>query len=82
MIWHELNRTMRKGMLAVLSGGVLLGISNCTPSVQTAVVDGLQSASLSLVTGLLNALFLSFTPQDAVLTTVRAIFNELPTFLA
>ena len=83
MMWRELNRTMRKGMLVLLSGGMMLGtVSNCEPAVQSALVNGLQSASQSLAAGLLNALFLSFTPEEAVLTTVKAIVDELPTFLA
>lgn len=83
MKWRELNRTMRKGMLVLVSGGTLLGgVSNCEPAVQTAVVNGLQSASESLLGGLLNALFLSLTPDEAFLTTVKAIVDELPTFLA
>jgi hypothetical protein len=83
MNWRELNRTVRKGMLVLLSGGMMLGtVSNCEPAVQGAVVSGLQSASQSLATGLLNALFLSFTPDEEVLTTVKAIVDELPSFLA
>ena len=83
MMWRELNRTMRKGMLVLLSGGMMLGtVSNCEPAVQPVVVDGLQSASQSLLSGLLNALFLSFTPEEVFLTTVKAIVDELPTFLA
>ena len=83
MKWLKVNKMMRKAMM--LSGGVVMGVgnlNNCEPAVQNAVVEGLQSASENLITGLLNALFLSFTPEEVVTTTVRAIFNELPSFLA
>lgn len=78
----KINRGMRR--LTLLAGGmVAFGfLSQCDESVTMTVFSGVESATTSLVSAFVAALFQAITPSpDDGVTTVQAVFDGIHTFL-
>jgi hypothetical protein len=71
-------------LLMAASGGGLLVLSGCDPTVRDTMLAGLESATTTLITTFITAFFESVLTagDDSAVTTVRAIAERLPEFLA
>jgi hypothetical protein len=71
-------------LLSAVSGGSLLVLSGCDPTVRDTVLAGLQGATTTLVTTFIQAFFESvLAPEDeGTVTTVKAIIERVPEFFA
>jgi len=59
-------------------------LSGCDPTVRDTMLAGVESAATTLVTTLITAFFQSVlaTGDDSTVTTVKAIVERVPEFLA
>jgi len=71
-------------LLTAVSGGGLLVLSGCDPTVRDTMLAGVESAATTLVTTLITAFFQSVLAagDDSTVTTVKAIVERVPEFLA
>lgn len=81
---HTWNRATRKLLIPALIGGTVLQLGGCDPDVRNALLSGLQTTVVTLVTTLVNTFFLSLqavtTPTSQ--QTVEAVFDHLRNALA
>ncbi len=71
-------------LLSMVSGGSLLALSGCDPTVRETVLTGVEGATTTLITTFIRAFFESvLAPEDeGTVTTVKAIVERLPEFFA
>jgi hypothetical protein len=71
-------------LLSLISGGGLLVLGGCDPTVRDTVLSGVEGATTTLVTTLIQAFFESvLAPEDeGTVTTVKAFVERLPEFFA
>jgi len=71
-------------LLSAVSGGSLLVLGGCDPTVRETVLAGVEGATTTLLTTFIRAFFESvLTPEDeGVVTTVKAIVERAPEFFA
>lgn len=77
------NRIWRGMILAssMLGGAAVFQLGGCDPTVKQTVFDGVQTATTSLVSSFISALFLAITPaQDSGVTTVKAVIEHATSF--
>ncbi len=71
-------------LISTATGGTVLVLEGCDPAVRDTVIGGVEGASTTLVTSLIQAFFESLlAPEDdGTVTTVKAIVESLPQFFA
>jgi hypothetical protein len=70
-------------LLSAASGGGLLVLSGCDPTVRDTVLGGVESATTTLLTTFITAFFETvLAPEDETVTTVKAIVERVPEFFA
>jgi hypothetical protein len=74
----------RMWLLTAVSGGGLLVLGGCDPTVRDTMLAGLESATTTLVTTLITAFFESVLTagDDSTVTTVKAVVERIPEFFA
>lgn len=74
----------RIAMLSAISGGTLLVLNGCDPNVRDTVLAGVEGATTTLITTFISAFFDSVleTGDEGTVTTVKAIVERLPDYLA
>ena len=67
-------------LLSAVSGGSLLVLSGCDPTVRDTVLSGVEGATTTLITTFIQAFFESvLSPEDeGTVTTVKAIVERIP----
>lgn len=70
--------------LSAVSGGSLLVLSGCDPTVRDTVLGGVESATTTILTTFIQAFFQTvLAPEDeGTVTTVKAIAERVPEFFA
>jgi hypothetical protein len=65
-------------MLSAVSGGTLLALSGCDPTVRDTVLGGVETASTTLLSTFIRAFFESVISRsdDNSVTTVRAFIDH------
>jgi hypothetical protein len=71
-------------LLSAVSGGGLLVLSGCDPTVRDTVLSGVEGATTTLITTFIQAFFESvLAPEDeGTVTTVKAIVERIPEVFA
>jgi hypothetical protein len=71
-------------LLSMVSGGSLLVLSGCDPTVRDTVLSGVEGATTTLITTFIQAFFQSVLAPDeeGTVTTVKAIVERVPEFFA
>ena len=71
-------------LLSTVSGGGLLVLSGCDPTVRDTVLGGVENATTTLLTTFISAFFESvLSPADeGTATTVKAFIEQVPEFFA
>lgn len=71
-------------LLSAISGGGLLALGGCDPTVRETVLGGVESATTTLLTTFITAFFETVLAADeeGTATTVKAFFDQLPQFFA
>ena len=71
-------------LLSAVSGGGLLVLNGCDPTVRETVLAGVENATTTLLTTFINAFFETvLAPEDeGTVTTVKAIAEWVPEFFA
>lgn len=74
----------RLWLLGAASGGGLLVLGGCDPTVRETVLGGVESAATTLLTTLINAFFESVLSgeEEGTITTVKAVLERVPEFFA
>jgi hypothetical protein len=74
----------RIGLITAVSGGSLLVLSGCDPTVRDTVLAGVESASTTLFTTFIAAFFQTVLSagEDSTVTTVKAVVERLPEYFA
>jgi hypothetical protein len=74
----------RIGLITAISGGGLLVLSGCDPTVRDTVLAGVESASTTLFTTFITAFFETVLSagDDSTVTTVKAVAERLPEYFA
>lgn len=75
---HKWVRTLRRAALPIVVGGAVFQLGGCDPNVRNALLSGLQTTVITLLTTLVNTFFLSLqavtTPTSQ--QTVEAVFEQ------
>jgi hypothetical protein len=71
-------------LLTAVSGGGLLVLSGCDPTVRDTMLAGVESATTTLLTTFITAFFESVLSagDDSAVTTVKAVVERVPEFFA
>lgn len=72
-----------KRWLMMTAAGGLFVLSGCDPDVRDTVLNGVESATTTLITTFINAFFQSvLSPDDSNAATVKAFLEQLPDYFA
>ncbi len=70
-------------MMAIISGGSLLALEGCDPTVRDTVLGGVGTAATGLAGTFIQAFIQSLTVEEETpATTVRAFIEYVPQFFA